>query len=140
MKNPNDMAADYYDKVYYDSITSEMTKNDLKAVKKHIKKGQILDVACGTGRHMIPLLKSGYEVTGVDLSSGMLKVLRMKLKQNRLKATVLNQNIKKFKSKKRFDGIILFWNAMNEIAVSGKDATKVAGIFYSLLNEGAKQF
>ena len=105
MKNPNDMAAEFYDKIYYKYITSKTTKNELKAIKKHIKKGPVLDVACGTGRHMIPLLKAGYEVTGVDLSSGMLKVLKMKLKKNKLKGVVLNQNIKTFKSKRFFNGI-----------------------------------
>ena len=91
MKNSNDMAAEFYDKIYYKYITSKTTKNELKTIKKHIKKGPVLDVACGTGRHMIPLLKSGYEVTGVDLSSGMLKVLKMKLKKNKLNGVVLNQ-------------------------------------------------
>lgn len=135
MKNPNDMAAEYYDKLYYSYITGKVTKNELKTIKKHIKKGHILDVACGTGRHMIPLLKSGYEVTGVDISSGMLKVLKTKLRQNNLNGKLLNQNIKTFRSKKHFDGVILFWNAFNEIAISEKDAEKVARTFYKLLNE-----
>jgi ubiquinone/menaquinone biosynthesis C-methylase UbiE len=32
----------------------------------------ILDVGCGTGRHAIELAKRGYQVTGVDISAGML--------------------------------------------------------------------
>jgi ubiquinone/menaquinone biosynthesis C-methylase UbiE len=135
MKNPNDMAANYYDKIYRSEITAEMTKEDIKIVRKYIKKGRILDVGCGTGRHMVLLLKAGYEVVGVDTSSGMLKVLKNKLKENKLKAVVLNQNIKKFLSRKKFDGIILFWNTLNEIAISEKEAEKVAHRFCNLLNE-----
>ena len=34
--------------------------------------GAILDVACGAGRHSIPLARRGYHVTGVDLSATFL--------------------------------------------------------------------
>lgn len=33
---------------------------------------RILDVGCGTGRHSIALAASGFKVTGVDISEGML--------------------------------------------------------------------
>jgi SAM-dependent methyltransferase len=35
--------------------------------------GSILDLGCGTGRHAIEFASRGYKVTGVDISSGMLK-------------------------------------------------------------------
>jgi len=34
---------------------------------------RVLDVACGSGQHAIALMQRGYEVTGVDLSSGMIE-------------------------------------------------------------------
>ncbi|NDJ53218.1 MAG: class I SAM-dependent methyltransferase [Chloroflexi bacterium] len=33
---------------------------------------RILDMGCGTGRHALELARRGYQVTGVDLSDGML--------------------------------------------------------------------
>lgn len=42
------------------------------------KKSKILDVACGTGTQALLLAKHGYEVTGVDLSTAMLKRARLK--------------------------------------------------------------
>lgn len=33
------------------------------------RKGKVLDLACGIGRHSVPLAKMGYEVVGYDLSS-----------------------------------------------------------------------
>ena len=34
--------------------------------------GEILDVACGAGRHAIPLARAGYRVVGVDISADFL--------------------------------------------------------------------
>lgn len=33
---------------------------------------RLLDVGCGTGRHAVELAKRGYQITGIDISSGML--------------------------------------------------------------------
>jgi len=40
---------------------------------------RVLDVACGTGKSFLPLLRRGYEVTGCDLSPEMLARARAKV-------------------------------------------------------------
>jgi SAM-dependent methyltransferase len=34
---------------------------------------RVLDVACGTGKSLLPLVRRGYEGSGCDLSAGMLE-------------------------------------------------------------------
>jgi SAM-dependent methyltransferase len=47
----------------------------LPELEKHgLKKGRVLDVACGTGRAFGPLLRRGWQVHGCDLSPAMLEV------------------------------------------------------------------
>ncbi len=43
------------------------------------RKGRILDAGCGTAQVSLPLIKSGYSVVGVDVSSTMLEIARQKL-------------------------------------------------------------
>lgn len=42
--------------------------------------GEVLEVACGTGRVLIPSARAGARVTGLDLSRGMLDVCRKRLR------------------------------------------------------------
>jgi SAM-dependent methyltransferase len=41
--------------------------------------GGVLEVACGTGRFVVPLARTGLHVTGVDRSAAMMAVARRKL-------------------------------------------------------------
>lgn len=40
--------------------------------------GRVLELACGTGRITLPLAERGLDVTGVDMSDGMLTIARRK--------------------------------------------------------------
>jgi len=66
----------------------------------------ILDVGCGTGRHYIPLMQDGYDVTGVDLSQNMLNVLRKKAKAAKLKPHVLRKDMRDIDFSGEFDAIV----------------------------------
>jgi SAM-dependent methyltransferase len=49
----------------------------LSELEKHgLKRGRVLDVACGTGRAFGPLLRRGWTIHGCDLSPAMLDVAR----------------------------------------------------------------
>ncbi|WP_373232203.1 class I SAM-dependent methyltransferase [Cohnella sp.] len=67
----------------YDLDEREIVKDDISFYMDFANKagGEILEVACGTGRVTIPLARAGYDITGVDLSSDMLSRLRAKLEQ-----------------------------------------------------------
>lgn len=55
--------------------------------------GRLLDLGCGTGRHIIQFAQSGFDVVGVDLSDHMLKEVKQKLLQNNLQATLIQTNL-----------------------------------------------
>jgi SAM-dependent methyltransferase len=41
--------------------------------------GRLLELACGSGRLLLPLAREGYTITGVDTSARMLEIARMAL-------------------------------------------------------------
>ena len=52
----------------------------LALLSEHGLRGRrVLDVGCGTGKSVVPLLRRGFAVTGVDRSAGMLEVARARL-------------------------------------------------------------
>ncbi len=69
-------AAEYYDYVpEYEGRTDVQFFVDLALESG----GPVLEVGCGTGRILLPTARAGVEITGLDLSQGMLSVLRRRL-------------------------------------------------------------
>jgi 2-polyprenyl-3-methyl-5-hydroxy-6-metoxy-1,4-benzoquinol methylase len=69
-------------------------------------KNRILDIGCGTGRHSIELARRGYQVTGVDVSSGMLTEAKRAAEEAGVVVEWIHSDATKFRSKKLFDAAI----------------------------------
>src|SRR3989344_9136611 len=125
--NPNDASSQYYDFYTLPVKGAVVSNEEISLIKSLIpEKGNILDVGCGTGRHLITLVKLGYQVTGVDSSKSMLKVLKAKLGKKSAKVNLINNNIFSVKLPlKNYHLITLFWNTFNEIALSKDQALKL---------------
>ncbi|MFQ5575649.1 MAG: class I SAM-dependent methyltransferase [Anaerolineae bacterium] len=70
-----DVIAHYYDLLYAE-------RDDDLPMWLHLTEaagGDILEIGCGTGRVMLPLLQQGRRVTGVDLSAAALDIARAKI-------------------------------------------------------------
>jgi len=53
----------------------------------------LIDLGCGTGRHVLAMAKSGHKVSAVDLSEKMLSITQGKLKSKNLSATLYQRDI-----------------------------------------------
>lgn len=74
-----------------------------KSVVHHVK-GEILDVGCGAGRHILHYQKRGYDITGIDYSPLAIKVCK---ERGCKKTKVMDVFHPKF-STQSFDTILLF--------------------------------
>jgi SAM-dependent methyltransferase len=71
---------------FYDDQTArewDTPQNDAPFYLEEAKAvgGPVLELGCGTGRVMIPLLSTGFDVHGLDASTAMLEVARQKREQ-----------------------------------------------------------
>jgi SAM-dependent methyltransferase len=68
--------------VCYDLLWGEM-KDDIPFYLGMAKEtgGPVCELACGTGRVLLPIARAGFEVTGIDLSQAMLDKLQAKLEK-----------------------------------------------------------
>jgi SAM-dependent methyltransferase len=80
LPNVYDVLADYYDRftAHHDY---ELWVGRLLGLARvgGLRGARALDVGCGTGKSIEPLLRRGFDVTGCDLSQGMLDVAAVKL-------------------------------------------------------------
>lgn len=66
----------------------------------------VLDVGCGTGRHAIELARRGFDVTGVDISGGMLEQARTRAAQAGVAVAWVQADARHFHLPGRFDAAV----------------------------------
>jgi len=81
---------------------------------------KVLEITSGTGRLSIPLVKSGISLTCIDCSSGMLDILKQKLKKYDLKANLIQSDMSEFNLNELFDLIIIPFQSFSELTTYEK--------------------
>ena len=71
----------------------------------------IVDVACGAGRHSLPLARRGFRVTGVDLSSTCLDEARRRADEDHIAIEWHRGDMRELPWRDHFDGAICFGNS-----------------------------
>ncbi|MDD4900656.1 MAG: class I SAM-dependent methyltransferase [Patescibacteria group bacterium] len=66
-------------------------QEDMLSVVKEFKKhgtNRVLDLGCGTGRHLVYLAKQGFDVYGIDIAAEGIRQAKQWLKSENLKASL----------------------------------------------------
>lgn len=84
----NRLATEYDERIPGSGPADELfTATESAFLLDRVQPGEhVLDIGCGTGRFTVPMAESGAQVSGLDLSQGMLDVLGAKLSDKGLKA------------------------------------------------------
>ncbi len=126
--------SDYYKKIINDLVDTNLEVNVLDSIFKKHKVKSVLDVACGVGRHSIPLAKLGYQVTGIDLSPYQIKKAKEDAKKEKVKTSFVIQDANSFYYNKKFDAAICMWTTLGEEPMQYKKV--IRNVFHALKNHG----
>jgi ubiquinone/menaquinone biosynthesis C-methylase UbiE len=115
MENFYDIFADFYDQLLDEYIQD--TPLWIEYAQKC--KSPVLELACGTGRALIPIAREGFEITGLDSNESMLKKAKEKIKkkpqevQNRIE--LIKSDMTNFQIKKKFNLILIVFNSFQHL-------------------------
>jgi SAM-dependent methyltransferase len=103
----------YHDLLYErDRHAVETTKHELDflefAFHAHAthKVRDVLDVACGSGRHILGLAHRGYKCTGQDYTPEQVQIAQAKVKRERLSVKLLHGDATRLNYENTFDAVL----------------------------------
>lgn len=103
----------YYDGRHYDAQHRDFSVDIPFYGEQSVKFGDpILELACGTGRVTIPIAKSGFKITGIDISSSMLNSAAVDAAEAGVNITFIKGDIRSFQLEEKFGMIIFPYNAI----------------------------
>jgi SAM-dependent methyltransferase len=88
-------------------MRADQTLREVEFISDALRIGtgaEILDIACGYGRHAIELVQRGYNVTGLDLSLPLLLRAADESKRRALSVNFVHADMREMAFEKQFDG------------------------------------
>ncbi len=139
-----ELFADQFNKLapYYDEVMSVVPYRQwVQYIRRILAKFDfepvdILDIACGTGTVEKYLVKKGYIVTGIDISSGMIKTAQEKaLSQEMTNVRFMVMDASKMTFSSDFDLAISLFDSLNYV-LSSKAIQDIFECTYKALRPG----
>jgi SAM-dependent methyltransferase len=103
-----------YFRVYGPLLPEERTAREVEGIARLLELppgGRVLDLACGHGRHAIPLAERGYAVTGQDLSEVFLQRARADAQRRGVQARWVHADMREIPFEAEFDAVINIFTA-----------------------------
>ncbi|KAA5544751.1 class I SAM-dependent DNA methyltransferase [Adhaeribacter rhizoryzae] len=129
--------ASFYDMLYqhkdYKGEAAYIEEIINQFVNKNREHTQVLDLACGTGKHIFELYQQGYQVTGSDISTQMIEVAREKALLNNFEISFYNHSFQEAdKIEGNYDCVISMFSAVDYLT-NYRDQVKAFTNIYNLL-------
>ena len=91
----------------YDLLVSKGSHDPFYVQFAAKRGGRVLDLACGSGRLIPPLLDAGLDVTGLDLSPAMLSKATKRLGPRASEVALVESDMRSFSFREPFETIII---------------------------------
>ena len=127
-----------YLEIYLPFLTEERTRTDVNFIVEVLNLSlgsKILDLACGYGRHTIPLAKMGYDMTGLDYTEKFIQMAEEKAKEENLQIEFLVGDMRKIPFENHFAGVISYFTSFGFFS-DEENFEVLKGVSNSLKKEG----
>lgn len=99
--------------------------------------GPAVEIGCGTGRLLVPLLEDGLDVDGVDYSAEMLALCKRKAEQSGIQPTLFRQPMQQLDLPRKYNTIFIPSNTFI-LLTDRSDALEALRRFYAHLEPGGQ--
>lgn len=123
----------------YDLFHPTLSERELAFWRGFIERGAgpALDIGVGTGRTLLPLLRAGFDVDGVDLSPDMLAVCRVKAEHEGFAPRLYEQPMQKLEVERRYATMFIPY-ASFQLLPTREDAEEALRRFHAHLRPGGQ--
>ncbi len=97
---------------------------------------EVLDIACGSGRHSIPFAKRGFKVTGIDITESYLQRAENSADKSGVSVEFIKSDMLHFIRKDVFDLIIVLYSSFGFFEQKNDDNIFLENMFNSLNKDG----
>ncbi len=102
--------------------------------------GPVLELACGTGRMLVPMAQAGIDITGIDMSAPMLTVARQRLATVGASATIVEGDMSRFTFAAPFAFVFSAINSLLHLTTTADLRSCFASVRRSLRPDGSFMF
>lgn len=126
----------------YDYDNRDIVKADIPFYLEYAAKypGEVLELACGTGRVSISLARNGYQVFGIDLSGSMLEQLELKLSEEssnvKERVKIGKYDMSDFELGREFSLIIVPFRSFQSLVTEESQRRCLQCVYKHLKNDG----
>lgn len=106
---PQDWYATAFDGATAEMAWTERTEAEVNRALKMLRPQggeRVLDLACGSGRHSLELVRQGFSVVGVEISSELIEIARRDAEAQGLEATFIEGDLRELDFEEEFDIVL----------------------------------
>jgi 2-polyprenyl-3-methyl-5-hydroxy-6-metoxy-1,4-benzoquinol methylase len=125
--------------LYRDFLTPERTEREVAGLREMVALppgGEVLDVACGWGRHSVSLARAGFRVTGLDLSETLLARGRKRAAAAGVKVDFVRGDMREIPWRGRFDAVLSLYSSLGYFLSDDEDLRVLRGAREALRPDG----
>lgn len=126
--------------VYRDFLTPERTEREVEGLLGMVPlpaDPEVLDLACGWGRHSVALARSGCRVTGLDWSETLLERARRRAAAAGVEVDFVRADMREIPWRGRFDLVACLYSSLGFFLSDDEDLRVLRGVHDALRPGGA---